>query len=66
MRGLRGAALLTGGRGGRRLDLAAAARAATRTGELLLERDLTLLELNPVFVYERGAVTVDAVAAGAA
>jgi hypothetical protein len=33
------------------------------TGELLLEGGLTLIELNPVLVYERGAVVVDALAA---
>jgi acetate---CoA ligase (ADP-forming) len=63
LRSLRGAAVLTGGRGGRPLDLRAAARLAARAGDLLLERRLALLELNPVFVHERGAVTADAVAA---
>jgi succinyl-CoA synthetase beta subunit len=63
LRSLRGAAVLTGGRGGRPLDLRAAARLAARAGELLLERRLALLELNPVFVHERGAVTADAAAA---
>jgi acyl-CoA synthetase (NDP forming) len=60
---LRGAAVLTGGRGRPPLDVAAAARLAARTGELLLEGGLTLIELNPVLVYERGAVVVDALAA---
>jgi acyl-CoA synthetase (NDP forming) len=60
---LRGAAVLTGGRGRARLDVAAAARLAARTGELPLEGGLTLTELNPVLVYERGAVVVDALAA---
>jgi hypothetical protein len=60
---LRGAAVLTGGRGRAPLDVAAAARLAARTGELLLEGGLTLIELNPVLVYERGAVVVDALAA---
>jgi hypothetical protein len=64
LRGLRGAAVLTGGPGRPALDVAAAARLAARSGELLLERGLILLELNPVLVYERGAVAVDALAAG--
>jgi acetate---CoA ligase (ADP-forming) len=64
LRSLRGAAVLAGGRGRPALDLRAAARLAARTGELLLERGLTLIELNPVLVYERGAVAVDALAAG--
>jgi acetyl-CoA synthetase len=65
LRSLRGAALLTGGRGRRPLAVAAAARLAARTGDLLLERGLTLIEVNPVLVHERGALVVDALAAGA-
>jgi acetate---CoA ligase (ADP-forming) len=64
LRSLRGSAVLTGARGRPPLDVAAAARLAARTGELLLEHGLTLIELNPVLVYERGALAVDAVAAG--
>jgi acetate---CoA ligase (ADP-forming) len=64
LRSLLGAAVLTGGRGRPPLDVAAAARLAARTGELLLEQDLTLIELNPVLVHERGALAVDALAAG--
>jgi acetyl-CoA synthetase len=60
--GLRAAAALTGGRGGVKLDVAAAARLAAAAGELLLEQGLELLELNPVVVHERGAVAVDALA----
>jgi hypothetical protein len=60
--GLRAAAALTGGRGGVKFDVAAAARLAAAAGELLLEQGLELLELNPVVVHERGAVAVDAVA----
>jgi acetate---CoA ligase (ADP-forming) len=60
--GLRAAPLLCGGRGRPPLDVAAAARLASAAGELLLERGLELLELNPVLVHERGATVVDAVA----
>ena len=63
LRSLRAAPLLTGGRGRTPLDLAAAARLAAGVGRLLLEADLSLIELNPVFVHEQGAVAVDAVAA---
>jgi acetate---CoA ligase (ADP-forming) len=61
--GLRGAPLLTGGRGGAPLDVAAAARLAAQTGELLVANGLALLELNPVLVHEHGVTAVDAVAA---
>ena len=63
LRSLRGAPLLTGGRGRTPLDTAAAARLAAGVGALLLEAGLSLIELNPVFVHEQGAVAVDAVAA---
>ncbi len=63
LRSLRGAPLLTGGRGRSPLDLASAARLAAAVGDLLLAADLSLIELNPVFVHEEGAVAVDAVAA---
>lgn len=62
MRGLRGAPLLTGGRGGAPVDLAAVARMAQRVGELLHEKALELLELNPVLAGPAGAVAVDAAA----
>jgi acetate---CoA ligase (ADP-forming) len=61
LRSLRGAPLLTGGRGRTPLDVAAAAALASSVGELLMERDLALIELNPVLVYKHGAVAVDAV-----
>ena len=63
LRSLRGAPLLTGARGRPPLDLRAAARLAAGVGDLLLGADLSLIELNPVFVHEQGAVAVDAVAA---
>ena len=50
-------------RRGPAVDLGAAARLAVAAGELLLDHDLELLELNPVLVHDRGAVAVDAVAA---
>ena len=68
LRSLRGASLLTGGRGRPGVDLAAVADLAVRVGQLLLDEDLMLVELNPVFArpVERpsdlaGAVAVDAV-----
>jgi hypothetical protein len=62
MRRLRAAPLLAGGRGRQPRDLPAAARLASAAGALLLESGLELLELNPVLVYERGALVVDAAA----
>ena len=63
LRSLRGAAILTGGRGGVPLDLAAAARLGPQVGDLLLSEGLGLIELNPVLVHEHGALAVDALAA---
>ena len=54
------------GRGTGGLDVPAAARLAVTAGELLRDRGLELLELNPVLVHEQGAVAVDAVAARSA
>ncbi|MBV9001465.1 MAG: acetate--CoA ligase family protein [Solirubrobacterales bacterium] len=62
LRSLRGAPLLTGGRGAAPVDLGAVARLAQRVGELLLEESLELLELNPVLAGAAGAVSVDATA----
>jgi acetyl-CoA synthetase len=62
MADLAGARLLRGDRGGRAIDIAAVARIAARVGGLLLDRDLDLIELNPVVAADQGAVTVDAVA----
>jgi hypothetical protein len=59
---LRGAPLLTGARGRKAVDVAAAARLAAGAGDLLLDAGLELLELNPVIVHEHGAVAVDALA----
>jgi acetate---CoA ligase (ADP-forming) len=63
IRGLRGAPLLTGGRGRTPLDVPAAAALGAAVGDLLLRRDLSLIELNPVLVHEHGVVAVDALAA---
>jgi hypothetical protein len=60
LRSLRGATLLTGGRGGEPVAISEAAKIAARVGELLLERELDVLELNPVIVDADGAVAVDA------
>jgi acyl-CoA synthetase (NDP forming) len=65
IRSLRAAPLFTGARGRPALDLAAAAQLAAATGELLLDSDLALIELNPVLVHERGVSVVDALAARA-
>jgi acyl-CoA synthetase (NDP forming) len=62
MRALRGGELLTGGRGGEPFDLDATADLAARLGDLLLEQNLGLIELNPVVVHRRGCVAVDALA----
>ncbi len=65
IRSLRGAALLTGGRGRPAVDLAAVADLAVRVGQLLIDEALMLIELNPVFARPAGAgpaaVAVDAV-----
>jgi acetyl-CoA synthetase len=62
LRGLRGAALLTGGRGTEPIDLAAVAQAAVRVGELLLDEGLELVELNPLIARADGCMAVDALA----
>jgi acetyl-CoA synthetase len=62
IRSLRAAPLLTGGRGRPPLDVAAAARLAAAAGELLVDAELALIELNPVFVHEQGVTVVDALA----
>jgi acetyl-CoA synthetase len=62
VRSLRGAPLLSGGRGAPPIDLAAVTQLAQRVGEILLDEDLELLELNPVFAWPEGAVAVDATA----
>jgi acyl-CoA synthetase (NDP forming) len=62
LRGLRAAALLTGGRGRPAADLAAAARFGSRLGELALEHGLDLLEVNPALASPRGCVALDALA----
>jgi acyl-CoA synthetase (NDP forming) len=62
LRGLRAAALLTGGRGRSAVDLGAAARFGSRLGELALEHDLDLLEVNPALASPHGCVALDAVA----
>jgi acetyl-CoA synthetase len=60
LRALRGAPVLEGGRGRPAVDVGAACELARRVGELLLERGLELIELNPVFVSPSGAIVADA------
>jgi acetate---CoA ligase (ADP-forming) len=62
LRSLRGAPLLTGGRGGKPVDVRAVAELATAAGRLLLDDGLALVELNPVVVRPDGAEVLDAVA----
>ena len=59
---LRGASALSGGRGREPLDLAAVAGLAAGLGDLMLERGLRLVELNPVVVHRSGCEVVDALA----
>jgi acetate---CoA ligase (ADP-forming) len=61
LRSLKGAALLTGGRGTGAVALDAAAELASRVGEILLAEDLSLVELNPVVVTSHTATALDAV-----
>jgi acetate---CoA ligase (ADP-forming) len=62
LRGLRGAMLLTGGRGRPPVDLAAVAALASAVGSLVLDRGLQLVELNPVMAHATGSLVVDAIA----
>ncbi len=62
LRTLRGAPLLTGGRGAEPVDLDAVAHLAAGAGRMLLDQRLALLELNPVVANARGAVALDALA----
>ena len=62
LRGLRGATLLTGGRGRPPVDLAAVAALASAVGALVLDHELQLVELNPVVAHPDGSLVVDAIA----
>jgi acetyl-CoA synthetase len=62
LRSLRGAALFDGARGRMAVDVDAVASLASRIGELLLDGDFDLVELNPVIAGADGAVAVDALA----
>jgi acetate---CoA ligase (ADP-forming) len=66
LRRLRAASVVTGGRGRPGRDLGAVARIGAAVGELLIDADLELIELNPVVAYEDGAVAVDALARASA
>jgi succinyl-CoA synthetase beta subunit len=52
--------MFAGGRGRPALDIAAAGALIERCGELLLARDLELIELNPVLIGDTGAIALDA------
>jgi len=58
---LKGASLLTGGRGSEPVALAPLAALASVVGQLLIDEDLSLIELNPVVVTADDAVALDAV-----
>jgi acyl-CoA synthetase (NDP forming) len=61
LRSLRGAGILTGARGRRPLDVAAAARAAAALSMVAAERpDVQEIEINPLLVTPDGAVALDA------
>ena len=52
--------LLRGARGGAPLDIDALAHAVTAVSELMLERpEIAEIDLNPVFVQEKGMVIAD-------
>ncbi len=58
---IRGAKVLSGVRGRKPADVAALRRLLVQVSELLSRRqDIEEMDLNPVFVHERGAVVVDA------
>jgi hypothetical protein len=61
LRSLRGAPLLTGGRGRTPLDIAAAARAASVLSHVAAAHpELDELEVNPLLVKAEGALALDA------
>ena len=64
LRGLRAAGLFTGARARAPVDLTPVATFAAGLGTLLCERDLGLIELNPVLVHASGPIAVDAIAQG--
>jgi succinyl-CoA synthetase beta subunit len=59
---LRGAPILLGGRAARSVDVTALAIAASRIGELMIEEEFSLVEVNPLIASESGAVAADALA----
>lgn len=58
---LRGAELLTGGRGQPAYGIDELAQLVVKTGNLLLDENWTMIELNPVIVNNSTAIAVDAV-----
>ena len=61
LQGLQAWPLLAGARGGAAYDVEALCLSATRIGAALLSECLSLIEVNPLIVGERGCVAVDAV-----
>jgi acyl-CoA synthetase (NDP forming) len=61
LRRLRGASLLTGGRGRSSVDLTKVAQLACAVGAALISEDLALVELNPVIAGPHAAIAADAV-----
>ena len=62
LRRLRGAPLVFGGRGSAGVDADEICELAASIGRLLIEKRLSLIELNPVIAGPSGAVAVDALA----
>jgi acetate---CoA ligase (ADP-forming) len=61
IRSLRGAQLMVGSRGGRRLDVEAAAGALSALSQLAAARpEIAEIEVNPLLVLERGVLGLDA------
>jgi len=58
---LRGAALLRGDRGQKAFEIEELAQLVVTAGNLLMDENLTMIELNPVLVNSSTAVAVDAV-----
>jgi acetate---CoA ligase (ADP-forming) len=62
LRGLRGAALFDGSRGRPTADLSPAAEFGSRLGDLLLQKNLDLIEVNPALLTKNACIALDALA----